>query len=307
VTDVDDEPGSGPGGSVGTASPGVHAAPRRSGSFFRELPFLVLVALVLALLIKAFLVQAFFIPSGSMEQTLEIRDRVLVNKLVYDFRDVHRGEIVVFDGKGSFTEPESVLAPPSNGVQKALRSVVGFLGLGAPGEKDFIKRVIGVEGDRVACCTNGHVTVQPKGSSRPVELVEPYLYTASPPEPFCEAGTSAQTCPTGSPGVLVPKGRLWVMGDHRDASRDSRAYMSNADSGTIPVDQVIGRAFVIVWPVGRATLLHVPKTFDGPLGAVPAAAAVSSVPYAAGVVGALPLVALRRRRRRRRSERAALA
>lgn len=294
-----------PGGSGGTSAPDpgaadappAHAAPRQ-GSFLRELPFLVVVALALALLIKAFLVQAFFIPSGSMEQTLQIRDRVLVNKLVYDFRSVHRGEIVVFDGKGSFTEPETVLGPPSNTLDRVFRNVAGFLGLGAPGEKDFIKRVIGVEGDRVACCTNGHVTVQPSGSARPVELIEPYVFAQRPPEPFCQAGATAELCPPGSPGVLVPKGRLWVMGDHRDASQDSRAYMSNADSGTIPVNQVIGRAFVIVWPVSRASVLRVPATFDGPLGAVPVAAAVSA-PYLGGLAGALPLVALRRRWRRR--------
>jgi signal peptidase I len=282
VTDLDQSP-----------EPGAHAAPKSSGSFFRELPFLVLVAFVLALLIKAFLVQAFYIPSQSMENTLLVRDRVLVNKLVYDFRDVHRGEIVVFDGEGSFTEPESVLPEPSNGVQRVLRTVAGFLGVGTPGEKDFIKRVIGVGGDRVACCTEGHVTVQPEGSRTATELVEPYVLTNSEPEPFCEAGATAEACPPGAPGVLVPEGRLWVMGDHRDASRDSRAYMTNADKGTVPVDQVIGRAFVIVWPVGNASVLRVPATFDGPLQALPAAA-----PYVLGAMGALPLVGLRRRLRR---------
>ncbi len=277
-------------------APGEHAAPKKSGSFFRELPFLVLVAFGLALLIKTFLVQAFFIPSGSMQQTLEIRDRVLVNKLVYDFRDVHRGEIVVFDGAGTFTEPESALAEPTNGIQRVLRSITGFLGVGAPGEKDFIKRVIGVEGDRVACCTNGNVTVQSAGSDRPVELVEPYVFTNSEASSFCEAGSTTEACPEGAPGVLVPEGRLWVMGDHRDASRDSRGYMSDANRGTIPVEEVIGRAFVIVWPVGHASVLRVPETFDGPLEAA-ATALVTTTPYALGLVGALPLAALRRRRR----------
>lgn len=270
----------------------------RTGSFFRELPFLVLVAFGLALLIKTFLVQAFFIPSGSMQQTLEIRDRVLVNKLVYDFRDIHRGEVVVFDGEGSFTEPESVLPEPTSPMQRALRGVAGFLGVGAPGEKDFIKRVVGVGGDRVACCTGGNVTVQPGGSDRPVELVEPYVFTASEAQPFCEAGSGAEQCPAGAPGVLVPEGRIWVMGDHRDASRDSRAYATNADSGTVDVEQVIGRAFVVVWPVGNAEVLEVPETFDGPLAAAPAALAVGA-PYVLGLVGALPVVAVRRRLRAR--------
>jgi signal peptidase I len=275
-------------------SAGSHAAQRRSGgSFLRELPFLIVVALALALLIKAFLVQAFYIPSGSMEHTLDVRDRVLVNKLVYNFRDVHRGEIVVFDGEGSFTEPEYVLPPPSSTAQRVLRSVTGFIGLGAPGEKDFIKRVVGVEGDRVACCTNGNVTVQPAGSDRPVELVEPYVFENNE-LPFCQAGASAEACPPGAPGVLVPEGRLWVLGDHRGASRDSRSYIDDANSGTVPVDRVIGRAFVVVWPVGRAGILRVPETFDGPLRALPAAGAVAT-PYALGALGALPVAALRRR------------
>src|SRR5919107_1542724 len=121
---------------------GAHLRPRdrSSGGFFRELPFLVVIAFLLALLIKAFLVQAFYIPSGSMQQTLELRDRVLVNKLVYDFRDIHRGEVVVFNGLDSFT-PETEIAPPSNAVEQVLRGIAGAVGVGAPGEKDFIKRV----------------------------------------------------------------------------------------------------------------------------------------------------------------------
>jgi signal peptidase I len=263
----------------------------KKGSFFRELPFLIVLAFLLALVIKATLVQAFYIPSGSMEQTLEIRDRVLVNKLVYDFRDIHRGEIVVFDGEGSFTEPEFQLAEPTNGVQRVLRRLTGAIGLGAPTEKDFIKRVIGLPGDRVACCTNGHVTVQPAGSDRPVELIEPYVYDDNQ-QIFCEAGTDAQACPPGAPGVLVPEGRIFVLGDHRGASSDSRAYLANADNGTVPIDQVIGRAFVVVWPLSHAGVLSVPDTFDGGL-----AAAMSATPYALGVLGALPLTLLRRRLR----------
>lgn len=285
-------------------APGEHAASRSSGSFFRELPFLILVAFGLALLIKTFLIQAFFIPSGSMENTLQVRDRVLVNKLVYDFREVHRGEVVVFDGEDSFTEPDFLLPEPGNALQGALRSVGQFLGVGAPGEKDFIKRVIAVGGDRVACCTDGQVTVQPEGSDRPVQLVEPYVFEDNA-QPFCEAGNSAEACPPGAPGVLVPADRLWMMGDHRCCSSDSRANMNNEDNGTVAVDRVIGRAFVIVWPVGNATVLGVPQTFDGPFGPVPAALVATTTPYALGVVGALPLMALRRRLRARSGRHAA--
>ena len=267
-----------------------------SGSFFRELPFLVLIAFVLALLIKAFLVQAFYIPSGSMQQTLELRDRVLVNKLVYRFRDIHRGEIVVFNGLDNF-QPETQIAPPSNGLQRVLRSVSRAVGVGAPGEKDFIKRVIGTAGDRVACCDNGRVTVQPKGSSKPVPLEEPYLYEDDK-QVFCEAGSGEQACPPGSPGVLVPEGRLWVMGDHRGFSSDSRAHIEDENNGTVPTDKVIGRAFVIVWPVNRSTVLRVPETFDTAFGA-PAAMALGGTPYLLGFAAAFPVNAARRRLSRR--------
>ena len=151
-----------------------------------------------------------------MEQTLQINDRVLVNKLVYRFRDIHRGEIVVFNGLDSFSS-EVPPQPPANGVQQG--PAVGQRARSAsarPGEKDFIKRVIGVPGDRVACCTDGKVTVQPQGSDTPVPLDEPYLYEDNQ-MPFCDAGVTLQACPPGAAGVLVPAGRLWVLGDHRSA------------------------------------------------------------------------------------------
>ncbi len=289
------EPGSpGDGAAAGPAP----EQSRSRGSFLRELPFLVVVAFALALLIKAFLVQAFYIPSGSMMQTLEIRDRVLVNKLVYDFRGVHRGEVVVFNGAGSFSpDPgQEVFAEPTNPLQRAVQAVGSVLGLGSPGEKDFIKRVVGTPGDRVACCTDGHVTVQPPGGA-PAELTEPYAYENESPMVFCEAGTDESACPSGAPGVLVPPGRLFVMGDHRCCSSDSRLHLDDGQKGTVPENEVIGRAFVVVWPLGRATLLHVPDTFSsGPL-ALALGAGVQGAPYVLGAVGAVPVGVLRRRRR----------
>jgi signal peptidase I len=287
-----DDPAPAPSG------PGRHA--KRGHSFFRELPFLVVIAFLLALLIKAFLIQAFYIPSGSMQQTLELRDRVLVNKLVYDFREIHRGEIVVFNGLDSFS-PETVIEPPTNGLQRVLRAISSAVGVGAPGEKDFIKRVIGVPGDRVACCVDGKVTVQPEGAERPIVLDEPYVFEDNS-EVFCAAGLGESSCPEGAEGVLVPEGRLWVMGDHRNSSSDSRAYIDDENSGTVPQDKVIGRAFVIVWPLDRARVLGVPETFTQALGPAAGAAAVAT-PYALGLAGALPILALRRRvgRRFRRS------
>ncbi|MGF7238797.1 MAG: signal peptidase I [Frankia sp.] len=255
---------------------------RRRGSFARELPFLVLIAFALALLIKAFLIQAFWIPSGSMERTLLINDRVLVNKVVYDFRGIHRGEIVVFNGDGTgfeaAEETQPVVAPPSNIVERGLRDVQSLLGLGAPSNKDFIKRVIGVGGDTVKCC-DAQGRVQVNGHS----LDEKYLYDNSQP-----VGLAAPAGRNFGP-VKVPKGQLFLMGDHRAASADSRAH------GTIPENKVVGRAFVRVWPLSRIAFLRVPKIFQ-----VSLTSAMGSPALLSGLV-MMPVAIGRRRRGRRRS------
>jgi signal peptidase I len=269
---------------------------RHHRSFFRELPFLVVIAFVLALLIKHFLVQAFYIPSGSMEQTLKVGDRVLVNKVPYVYRGPHRGEIVVFNGLDNFDEGVR-FTPPTNPISKALRKISSTIGLGAPDEKDYIKRVIGIAGDRVMCCdTNGRVVVTAKGRS-PVALDEPYLFDndMTGTRYFCQAvadgaPANAQSCPPGAIGVLVPKGRLWVMGDHRGNSSDSRFHITDANHGTVPEDKVVGKAFAVVYPFGRAGWLHVPGGFDK--------IALPAAPYLLGFAGALPFVAVRRRLRR---------
>lgn len=235
-----------------------------------EIPLLVLVALGLALIIKAFFVQAFFIPSESMEKTLHgcagcNGDRVLVNKLVYHFRDVHRGEIVVFRGPDSWKQEVAGPGPASNPLTKLLRGVGRAIGAAPPSEKDFIKRVIGVPGDTVQCCdSKGRVVVNG------VSLDEPYLYE--------------DDHATFGP-IKVPKGRLWVMGDHRGSSADSRAHQDD-HQGTIPIHNVIGRAFVKVWPPSRVGMLPVPRTFlaDG-------------VPLGGGVLAASGILLVRRRRR----------
>jgi signal peptidase I len=264
-----------PSGSSGSAH-----RHKPQGSLWRELPILVIIAVGLALLIKTFLVQAFYIPSGSMENTLRIGDRVLVNKVVYHLRSIHRGDIVVFNGLDSFS-PEVTVTAPTNPVAKAAEWVAGLFGFAPPSEKDFIKRVIGIPGDRVACCdVQGRVTV----NGVPLDE-KSYLYPGDSPSdvPF---------------NITVPAGRLWVMGDHRSASADSRSHLGDPGGGTVPANKVIGRAFVIIWPIGHAAILRVPATFNQPQ---LAAAATSAVPLAAGFVGAVPLVALRRRRRRRRA------
>jgi len=250
---------------------------RKRPSFWRELPFLVLIALVLALLIKTFLVQAFFIPSGSMEDTLHIGDRVLVNKLVYRIRDIHRGEIVVFKGPPSWQDnPEFTAHPPSNPIARFFHDIGSAIGVAAPNNKDFIKRVIAVGGDHVVCCDpQGNITVNG------VALHEPYLFPGAKPS-------------EDSFDVQVPKGRLWVMGDHRTNSADSRSHEDDHD-GTIPTGNVIGRAFVKVWPPKHWGTLPVPSTFHQK-----GLAALAVSPLGLGFAGAVPLTLLRRRLRGRR-------
>jgi signal peptidase I len=257
-------------------------------SMWRELPVLIIIALALAILLKTFLVQAFFIPSGSMENTLRVYDRVLVNKVVYHLRDIKRGDIVVFNGVDSFT-PEVTIAPPTNPISKAVQWFGGLIGFAPPSETDFIKRVIGIPGDHVACCdAQGRVTVNG------VALNESsYLYPGNSPS---ETRFS----------IVVPKGRIWVMGDHRAMSSDSRAHIGDPGGGTVPEDKVIGRAFVVIWPISHWSWLSNPSTFDQPgLSHQTAALATNALgsPLALGFVGAVPIVGLRRVVRRRRHQR----
>jgi signal peptidase I len=236
---------------------------RRQMPLWQELPLLLVVAFCLAVLIRTFLLQAFFIPSGSMEDTLLIGDRVLVNKVIYDVRDPVRGEVVVFRGTNAWA-PEVPEEKNQGFLPKLGRTVGDLVGISRPGEKDFIKRVIGVPGDRVKCCdAQGRVTVNG------VALNETYVLQDSP----LDVPPNARECRSRRfDEVVVPPGQLFVMGDHRLVSQDARCQ------GPVPIDNVIGRAFVIVWPYSRWASLSVPGTFDNLPKAVAAPAPGGSPP-----------------------------
>jgi signal peptidase I len=260
--------------------------PKRKRSFWRDLVVIVVAALVLVILLKAFVVQVFSIPSGSMENTLLPGDRILVSKIVYDFRPIERGDVVVFSGAGSW-DP----APPAyqgnafvGFLDRMTADAENLVGIAGP-STDYVKRVIGVPGDHVVCCNSaGQVTVNG------VPLSESsYIYPGSAPS-------------TLTFNLTVPAGRLWVMGDNRGDSDDSRYRRSAPGGGTVPESAVVGRAFLIIWPLSRVSDLPIPNTFKQ--AGLTAAAAVATAPPVTvaggtGLAGATVLAWRRRRRSRR--------
>lgn len=210
-------------------------AKRSKGASLRELPVLIISALVLSMIVKTFFVQFFYIPSGSMEQTLLINDRVGVNKLGALFSEIKRGEVVVF------RDPADWLSTPSDestGLAKLTKDALVFVGvLPDPAKQYLIKRVIGVGGDTVVCCSkDGKLEVNG------IAINEPYIYPGDAP-------SDSQFT------VTVPKGFIWVMGDHRGASADSRFHTDDPNKGMVPLNKVTGRALFVIWPIGSIKVL----------------------------------------------------
>src|SRR6201987_927845 len=239
------DPGAEPGAQADAQAPADSASkagkPKRKRSFWRDLVVIVVAALALTILLKAFVVQVFSIPSGSMENTFLPGDRILVSKIVYRFRPIARGHIVVFSGAGSLDPPTT---PPSNWFARIGDDALNLVGIAGP-STDYVKRVIGLPGDHVVCCnTNGQVTVNG------VPLSESsYIYPGDAPSEV-------------RLNIIVPPGRLWVMGDNRGDSDDSRYRINDPGDGTVPESAVVGRAFLIFWPLSRISDLPIPNTFE---------------------------------------------
>jgi len=209
---------------------------RRKGSIFRELPFLVVVALVVSLLVKTFLVQFFYIPSGSMENTLQIQDRVAVNRVPFISKNISRGDVVVFRDPANWL-PEASDNSSSPIIAKIKSGLVAVGVLPNPAKQYLVKRVIGVAGDHVVCCTkDGLLTVNG------TPITEPYIYAGNVPSDM-------------NFDITVPKKKIWVMGDHRGASADSRFHQDDINKGMVPLSRVTGRVFAVIWPLKHAAYI----------------------------------------------------
>ena len=248
TSDTSDVARTGPRSSASAGSPQSdgHPGPHRHAQEKKHLPLwqesilLLVVALVLAIAIKALFVQAFYIPSGSMNDTLVLDDRILVQKVSYwGAGEPQRGDIVVFEDPGGWLD-EPVGAGATNPVTRALE-IFGLYPTGG----HLVKRVIGVGGDRVRCCDKqGRIVV----NGVPLNEEE-YLAPGAEPSMI-------------DFDIKVEPGYLWVQGDNRANSADSRVHLGDPGGGQVPVSDVVGKVFAVVWPVGHAKVLRRPATFD---------------------------------------------
>ena len=215
--------------------------PRSAKGKFFEVLLLLTVAIVISFLVKTFLVQAFYIPSGSMENTLHVGDRVGVNRLgTITGHGIQRGDVVVFHDSAGWLGNDDTTK--SSGVVHVFRTLLADIGILPDSSKKFlIKRVIGMPGDHVVCCTNrGYLTVNGHALNE-----SSYIYAGNKPSEVAF-------------DVEVPFNRIWVMGDHRGNSGDSRFHRNDQNNGFVPVHEVVGRAFLLLWPLSRASVLTRP-------------------------------------------------
>lgn len=215
--------------------------PRRRGwlTFLRDVIVIILIAVLVSLVVKTFLVRSFYIPSGSMEDTLHIRDRILVDEITPRFGSYERGDIVVFRDPGGWLPPSTDAGRPP--VVEAFEWALSLVGLAAPDSDDhLVKRLIGLPGDHVVCCNAvGQITVNDVAIDETAFINVP------------EGAPASQT----AFDVVVPEGSLWVLGDNRNRSKDSRYNTDQPGKGFVPIDNVVGRAFLVTWPFDRFGLL----------------------------------------------------
>jgi signal peptidase I len=218
------------------------------------------------MLVRGFVAQSFYIPSGSMEPTLEPADRILVSK-IGGVSWLQRGDLVVFDGTHTFADRAAGPgSDQSSAVGRVLGSVASKLSIHL-NASDYVKRVVGLPGDHVVCCDiSGLLTVNG------VPVQEPYLYPGDRPSELTF-------------DVTVPAERVWVMGDHRSESADSRAHLGDPGGGMVALEDVIGRAAMIYWPPSRVGTLDAPTSLEGvPASALRASAVRASAVRASGVL-----------------------
>lgn len=231
-----------PSPTAGTEATTATIQPRRRGwlVFLRDVVVIILIAVLVSLVVKTFLVRSFYIPSGSMEDTLLIKDRILVDEITPRFGGYDRGDIVVFRDPGGWLPPSTEPARPP--VVEAFEWALSLVGLAAPDSDDhLVKRIIGLPGDHVVCCNAiGQITV----NDVPIDETG---YVKFPPG---ETAASADAF-----DVTVPDGKLWVLGDNRYSSKDSRYNTDQPGKGFVPIDNVVGRAFLVTWPFDRFGLL----------------------------------------------------
>jgi len=200
----------------------------RKGSLLRELPILVILALLVSLFIKSFLVQFFYIPSGSMENTLQIKDRVAVNRIPFIGNDISRGDVIVFRDPAGWLPDAS--SDSGNGITNKIREGLVLVGIVPnPAKQYLVKRVIGVAGDNVVA-KDQVLTINGKPT------YEPYIFAGNSP-----SDTDFN--------ITVPEGKVWVMGDHRGASGDSRVHQDDVNNGMVPVEKITGRVIATIWPI----------------------------------------------------------